>query len=88
MKTDILQFDLSINGEIVLGDTYFDALNPSTGEVFAKIANGSMEHIKKAIEAAREAYDQGVWKDYSFSERGIFLKKIAKKIRDTRRTNP
>lgn len=61
---------------------YFDAVNPSTGEVFAQVADASVDEMKTAIAAARKAFDEGPWKNFTFAERGSYLKKIAKLIRD------
>lgn len=76
------QFDLYINGELVPTGKYFDAVNPSNGEVFARMANASIQDMNNAVSAARQAFDHGPWKNFSFAERGIYLKKIAKKIRE------
>jgi len=80
--TELKQFDLYINGGLVPVEKYFDAVNPSNGEVFARIADASVEDMNKAIAAARHAFDHGPWKNFSFAERGIYLKKIAKTIRE------
>ncbi|MBP9853677.1 MAG: aldehyde dehydrogenase family protein [Candidatus Omnitrophica bacterium] len=79
---ELRQYELFIDGKLVSAQKYFDAINPSNGEVFAKIADASVEDMHKAIAAARRAFDHGPWKDFSFAQRGIYLKKMAKKIRD------
>lgn len=38
----------------------FENLNPATGEVLARVANGSAEDIDRAVRAARAALN-GVW---------------------------
>ena len=76
------QFGLYINGQIQEGHDHFDAIDPSSEEVVAKITNASKEHMFNAISAARKAFDQGPWKDFTCAQRGIYLKKIAKLIRD------
>ncbi|MGE0267608.1 MAG: aldehyde dehydrogenase [Candidatus Omnitrophota bacterium] len=80
--TVLKQFDLYINGDLVSAEKYFNSVNPSTGEVFARFADASVEDMHKAVSAARRAFDHGPWKEFSFSERGIYLKKIAQKIRE------
>lgn len=59
----------------------FDAINPSTGEIFTQIPEMGVEGVEKAIAQAREAFDSGPWPQMSFAQRGIYLKKIAKVIR-------
>lgn len=47
-----------------------------------QIPDCSMDDIERVIQRARHAFDEGVWRGFSFAERGIYLKKIAKLIRD------
>ncbi len=81
--TQLRQFDLLINGGIVGSSSgkYFDLVNPSTGEVFARVADACPEDVKKAISDARQKFDEGTWRGMSVAERGIYLKKIAALIR-------
>ena len=39
----------------------FDVINPATEEVIAKVPLGGREDAKAAIDAARKAFDSGVW---------------------------
>src|SRR3990170_2246252 len=87
-KVDMLtvekqQFDLLVNGEIVPSSSgkYFELVNPSTGEAFARIADATVEDVRKAIVYAGKQFDQGPWRNMSVAERGIYLKKIAALIR-------
>src|SRR3989344_2198232 len=77
------QFDLLVNGELVAAASgkYFELVNPSTGEVFARVADATPEDIQKAISNARSKFDQGAWRNMSMAERGIYLRKIADLIR-------
>ena len=47
--TQLRQFDLLINGGIVGSSSgkYFDLVNPSTGEVFARVADPCPEDVKR-----------------------------------------
>jgi len=82
-QTKIHQFDLFINGRIVppKQNQYFNSINPSTGKIFARVANASQEEINDAVRAARQAFDHGDWSQMTILERGIYLKKIAQLIR-------
>ena len=77
------QFDLLVNGELIgaASGKYFELVNPSTGEAFARVADATPEDVNKAISAARREFDQGTWRGMTIAERGIYLKKIAALIR-------
>jgi acyl-CoA reductase-like NAD-dependent aldehyde dehydrogenase len=47
----------------------FDTIDPSTGEVLAKVAEGGAEDIDRAVAAARKAHESGVWRDLPPAER-------------------
>jgi acyl-CoA reductase-like NAD-dependent aldehyde dehydrogenase len=51
----------------------FDTLDPSTGEVLAKVAEGDAEDIDRAVAAARKAHESGVWRDLPPAERAKAL---------------
>lgn len=78
------KYQLLINGEIKASGSnkYFDAVNPSDGEVFAQVADATVDDMKTAIDAARTAFDQGAWSGLSVKERGKYLIAIAKEIRE------
>jgi aldehyde dehydrogenase (NAD+) len=76
---DIKQTKLLINGvwqNAVSGKT-FETLNPSTGEVIAKVAEGDKADVDKAVAAARHAFDKGPWKKMNARERGKILHRLA-----------
>ncbi len=60
----------------------FDCLNPSTGEIVARVADASMEDMTAAIKAARVAFDSGIWSDLTAEKRGQYLACIAELIRE------
>jgi len=55
----------------------FDTLNPATGEVIAKVAEGDKADVDKAVKAARRAFDKGPWRKMNARERGRILYKLA-----------
>ena len=72
-------YHLIINGEKVesiKGGT-FETVNPATGEVVATVAKASQEDAELAVQAAREAFDNGKWKKYPINRRSQVLNKIA-----------
>ena len=78
------KFDLLMEGKIApaLSGKYFDAINPSNGQVLARIADADEIDVQIALSAARLGFDHGQWSRLSWQERGNFLLKIAALIRD------
>ncbi|MHB8510847.1 MAG: aldehyde dehydrogenase family protein [Actinomycetota bacterium] len=76
--SDPRNYKLLINGEFVdaaSGET-FDSHNPSDGSLVATVAKGGREDMKRAVGAAREAFDSGVWSDMPQAERSQRLTKL------------
>ncbi|KAF2303906.1 hypothetical protein GH714_024357 [Hevea brasiliensis] len=70
---------LFINGEFVdsvSGET-FETIDPRTGDVTARIAEGNKEDVDLAVKAAREAFEHGPWPRMSGSARGRIMMKYA-----------
>ncbi len=55
----------------------FPSYDPSTGEVLAKVAEGTAADINEAVKAARAAFDHGPWRKMTASERGRLIWKLA-----------
>src|SRR4051812_3282947 len=55
----------------------FDDLDPSTGEVLAKVCEGDAEDVSRAVAAARSALEDGPWARMPGAERGKLLFRIA-----------
>src|SRR2546428_9316431 len=51
----------------------FDTLNPATGEVLARVAEGGAEDIDRAVAAARTSFDRGTWRELPPAERARML---------------
>jgi aldehyde dehydrogenase (NAD+) len=64
--------------ESVSGKT-FDSINPATGEVVAKIAEGEAADVDLAVAAAREAFE-GPWSKWKPAERQLALLDLADQI--------
>ncbi|MEH7146922.1 aldehyde dehydrogenase family protein [Priestia megaterium] len=77
-----LTLNMYINGEWRKAEKQRPTVNPATGEVIGYAAEGSAEDMKAAIEAAREAFDSGIWSETSASERAAILFKIADKLEE------
>src|SRR5262245_46156022 len=79
MKT----YEMLIGGQWTKASTRktFDVFDPATGEVIAKVPEGSPADVDKAVKAARAAFDGG-WRDTTAQERGRILLRLAQKMRD------
>ncbi len=84
VNTQVQQFDLFLEGKIKpsLSGKYFDCINPSNGEVFARVSDAQDIDMEMAIQAARLAFDHGRWSGMAIAERGAFLTKIGQAIRE------
>jgi len=79
LPVKIKQTKMLINGiwqNAASGKT-FETLNPATGEVIAKVAEGDKADVNKAVIAARHAFEKGPWKKMNARERGRILYKFA-----------
>src|ERR1035441_10338898 len=55
----------------------FPTYDPATGEVLAKVAEGDLEDIDRAVKAARKAFEGDAWSYMSPSQRGRLIWKLA-----------
>src|SRR6202020_1307184 len=54
----------------------FETPNPATGETLARVAEGDVEDINRAVRAARRAFEEGPWGRMTPSERGRIIWRI------------
>jgi aldehyde dehydrogenase (NAD+) len=62
----------------------FETLNPATGEVICKVAEGDKPDVDLAVKAARKAFESGPWPKTAAAERGRLLHKLADLIEQNR----
>ena len=55
----------------------FETINPATGEVITRVAEGGKADVDRAVKAARKAFEGGPWKKMNARERGRLLYKFA-----------
>ena len=74
---------LYINGESVpsSGSASLDVIDPSTTEVIARVPDATREDVDRAVAAARQAFDDGAWKETTAQDRGRILFKLADLVR-------
>ena len=77
-------YQLFIAGEFceaASGET-FESIDPSTGESIGTVARAGAEDAARAIDAAREAFDDHRWSGRRGSDRGKVLAAVAKGIKE------
>jgi aldehyde dehydrogenase (NAD+) len=60
----------------------FETIHPATEEVICEIAEGDAEDVDAAVDAAREAFDNGPWSKMDARDRGILINKLADLIEE------
>lgn len=75
----ITKYQMFIDGKWLdseSGET-FDVVNPATEAVIARVAKGTKNDARSAIEAARRSFEKGVWSRKTPAERSQSLWKLA-----------
>lgn len=69
---------LFIGGEWVspVAGKTFESINPATRKTWAIVAEGLEEDIDRAVQAARNAFENGPWTTVTPSQRGALLRKL------------
>lgn len=60
----------------------FAVIEPASGNAFAEVAEAGPEDVKRAVQAAYQAFEQGSWPRLSATERGRILLKAATLLRE------
>jgi len=60
----------------------FDTIHPATEEVICQVAEGDKEDVDAAVDAAREAFDNGPWRSMDARDRGALIYKLAELIEE------
>lgn len=76
------EFGLFINNQWVKTPETFVSLNPATEEPVASFAIARKDDVNRAVLAAREAFDSGVWSGMPAMERGRVLRRVADLLRE------
>src|SRR5881227_3299407 len=58
----------------------FETVNPATGEVICRVAEGDKADVDLAVKAARKAFEVGPWPKMAAADRGRLLHKLADAI--------
>ncbi len=66
-----------INGKWISAKKSINIICPSDNKIIAKVQDSSKEDVDKAVQAARKAFDSGIWSEKTPSERSLILLKLA-----------
>jgi aldehyde dehydrogenase (NAD+) len=55
----------------------FETINPATGDVVCRVAEGDKEDVDRAVKAARKAFESKSWRTMAAAQRGRLLYKLA-----------
>jgi aldehyde dehydrogenase (NAD+) len=85
-KVKVHQTKILIDGKWInsVSGRTFESIDPSTGEVIAKVAEGEKADIDKAVKAARRAFDSGPWRKMDARERGRLMYRLADLIEENK----
>lgn len=77
--TDIYHYKMLIDGQWVDASdgATFDSFNPTTGEVWARVAEATEADVNRAVNAAHRALNEGPWSTLSATARGHHLRRLA-----------
>ncbi len=63
-----------------LSGATFPVIGPRDGKLLTELSQGGSEDLDRAVDAARRAFDSGVWRNRKPSERKVVLQKLAQLI--------
>ena len=78
-KLNMKRYQVCIGGRWLdpVGKTWFDTLNPYTGQVWAEIPRCDARDVNLAVQAAHAALTSGPWAEMSATQRGLLLYRLA-----------
>jgi aldehyde dehydrogenase (NAD+) len=85
MARDVERFFVGGDWVDPSGTEVADVLNPATEEVIARAAVPDTKDAVRAIEAARQAFDEGPWPRMPVTERAVALRRMAESLRSRKR---
>ncbi|MCS6784275.1 MAG: aldehyde dehydrogenase [Candidatus Caldarchaeum sp.] len=76
---ELPRYDLFIKGEWTrpASGKYFEVIYPYNLEVVAEVAEAGKEDLDRAVHAARESFENGLWRQMPASERAKLLWRVA-----------
>src|SRR5690606_4252216 len=72
----IPEFGNWINGREEPLQNPMDSLNPYTQKVWARVNDGTVEDVDRAVKAARDAFENGPWSKMTATQRAELLRRL------------
>jgi len=84
MTLPVREYQLYIDGEFVesASKQTIESINPFDQTIVARVSRAGVDDARRAIEAARRAFDEGPWPRMSREDRSALLKRISDKINE------
>ena len=60
----------------------FETIDPHTGQVYGTAAEAGAEDVRRAVAAARRAFDEGPWPRMNTKERRALLNRLADRVHE------
>ncbi|MBO0689505.1 MAG: aldehyde dehydrogenase [Candidatus Dormibacteraeota bacterium] len=78
------RFQHLIDGQLVgsADGRVFETIDPHTGQPYGTAAEAGAEDVRRAVAAARRAFDEGPWPRMNTKERRALLNKLADRVHD------
>ena len=73
-------YPLFIDGTWVDTPERYEIRSPATDELVATVAKGGVEHVDRAVAAAKAAHESGVWRNTAPEERSDLLNAVAARL--------
>ena len=72
-------FNLFINNDFVKSadDSTFQSIDPAKNEPIAELSKATIQDVNKAVRAARNGFDSGIWKGIDGDQRADLMLKAA-----------
>src|SRR5579862_4689893 len=79
MKTDVQGLEMFVGGrwEPAADGSTYESVDPYRAEGWAEVPEAGAEDVRRAIGAARRAFDQGPWPRLSGRDRARILRRLA-----------
>ena len=83
VTADVRTYQVYINGEWAKSHSgkTFPVYDPASEEVIAMVPDCNAEDVNRAVAAAKDAFENGLWASTTAQERGRVLFRLADKIR-------